>query len=133
MNRLRLQKLVDHLQTVPEESFNMNLWWRRFAGCAAGHACQIPEFNEAGLSLSELTSTMIRFPIYKIPGEPPFNMYLALVRFFDIDRSSAFLIFDPRTYAISYPKIKDVIKRIEEVLNVESLSPDAIVKRGSKN
>ena len=46
MNKERLLKLAEFLDTVPEEKFDFSVWQS-----AVGWACTIPEFKEAGLSL----------------------------------------------------------------------------------
>ena len=57
MNTQRLLKLADLLDTVPPEQFYIGLWSNspefncNTVACAAGWACSIPEFAEAGLHL----------------------------------------------------------------------------------
>lgn len=50
----RLLKLADYLQSIKKSSFNMG-WWKRdncqTVACACGHACNIPSFKRAGLTL----------------------------------------------------------------------------------
>lgn len=53
MDRERLTILADFLDTVPQEKFNIHIWFSRCrtAGCALGWATQIPEFKKDGLKL----------------------------------------------------------------------------------
>ena len=53
----RLLRLADHLDTVKKKTFDMCVW--RYdtecgaVACAVGHACTIPEFKRAGLSIRQ--------------------------------------------------------------------------------
>jgi hypothetical protein len=49
VNAGRLLLLAEHLDTVPAELFTMSHWWCGSAGCAMGHACDVPEFRDLGL------------------------------------------------------------------------------------
>lgn len=94
MNTQRLLKLADLLDTIPPKQFDMGLWSNspefncNTVACAAGWACSIPEFAEAGLHLQydndEKTDCSIHYnDEFRYPLE----------RFFDISNSDVDKIF----------------------------------------
>lgn len=93
MNKERLLKLADFLDTVPEEKLKMGDWESECgtAYCAFGWACQIPEFQEAGLELSG--SNYRPYPKF---GR--YEGYEASAYFFDILIRDALYLFDPMAY-----------------------------------
>lgn len=101
MNAERLLRLAEHLETVvPPERFDMGI----FAcvgrldcgseGCALGHACDIPEFRKAGLSIDwgEGDSRGIRYGDVSFGGDENLS---AAMKFFDISEGAALHLFMP--------------------------------------
>lgn len=115
MNTERLTTLANYLESVPEERFFMNQWASdpecRTAGCAIGHACQIPEFKKAGLEL-------IRVSGYLIPAYGDFIDWGAVAAFFDITGNEAESMFLPSRYVRSKGRL---IKPTEVVTRIRAL------------
>ncbi len=70
----RLTTLANYLDTIEEEDFYLGSWkcMKRFnnpecgtKACAIGHACDIPEFKEAGLSLRLVPDFNYKVPVYE--------------------------------------------------------------------
>lgn len=113
MNKERLITLADYLETVPSARFNMNTWGTDpecgTAGCAMGHACQIPEFSATGLRLIE-----------KGDGDyiPEFGRhaeYMAAAAFFDLEYMQAISLFSPDCYRAARPRPTTVARRIRRL------------------
>ena len=52
MYKTRLKKLIEHLEGVPDEQFDMAFFWAKDCGCIAGHASRIfPVSSVLGRSL----------------------------------------------------------------------------------
>lgn len=121
MNKKRLLKLADFLETVPRRAFNMDYWVAReatkpegkapgscgFAGCAMGWAQHAKLFR--GLELGE-----------SWVGEqtPTFNGatgFEAAAQLFSIDHGNSRFLFGSDSYgAIVNPTPKQVAKRIRK-------------------
>lgn len=124
MNRDRLQKLADHLRTVPPEQFDMSFWWCGTAGCAAGHACQIPEFREAGLVIY---GCFIVYPKRFAPFDPSLvSSFNSVMDFFELEYGAAKYIFLPSQYAVDHATTADVIARIAFVVQLQGHNDAAI-------
>lgn len=95
MNKERLLKLAEKLDSVPPDSFGMYHWYSNgcstscgFKACAAGWAATIPEFAEAGF--------VIEYSTKGLSCGPRFNQYegfAAVQSFFGIDSSAADYLF----------------------------------------
>lgn len=48
----RMKLLREHFAAVPEDRIDMSSYWCGTAGCLAGHACNVPEFNRLGLHMT---------------------------------------------------------------------------------
>lgn len=92
MNKKRLQKLADHLRTVPPEKLNMDEWNCGSASCAVGHACSIPEFAAEGLSLE------LSFFGNLIPFFDGLENWAAVHDFFDLSEDEAQELFGSDAY-----------------------------------
>lgn len=130
MNRERLLRLADHLDTLPAESFDMGHWGvlnPRGCGtvcCALGHACFIPEFAAEGLRLDfgtdqepddagELAMVVLyRGGLWYATG------YRAAAALFDIPARLAHDLFDPARYDAVPEDIhpRDVAGRIRDLV-----------------
>lgn len=126
MNRERLQILRDKLATVPDDRLRMERWFDHlpeederhpcgFAGCAAGWATTIPEFQAVGLV------RVGQYIHYHPPGEKPEELvWHALSKFFDLYYRDRDHLFDPATYydrdALGRITTEMVVARIDELL-----------------
>jgi hypothetical protein len=118
MNRQRLLRLADHLDTVPKELFNMRTWYTSYRGCgtvacAAGHAAAVPEFKDEGFAL-ETTDDCEKEPVYK--GHTGFE---ACSAFFKLDFNTNQRIFTRYSYGEDDPTPKEVANRIREILTAD--------------
>jgi len=113
MNVDRLLHLVKILRAVDADEeksarFDMDAWFTDCgtASCAAGFACEDPEFQAAGLSRCNLGECP------QFDGKLTFE---ALSKFFEIESE---FIFDPNYYNIKENHIKprDVIDRIMDLI-----------------
>lgn len=107
MNVERLLRLATHLDTVPPARFNLDRWSCDSVACACGHACDIPEFREAGLFLGQETDDSEEYVTehglqlsYQDPtnGEYYWDVEAA-EKFFDLCEQDAVHLF----YSKSYP------------------------------
>jgi hypothetical protein len=115
MNKKRLQKLADHLRTVPVSKLDMRQWACGTTACAMGHACEIPSFKRAGLKLGP-TGFFDRDGVSELA--PVFDGdfgYAAAGAFFDISEFAAFQLFSSLSYD-GKPRPTTVAKRIEAVI-----------------
>ena len=93
MNKTRLLTLAKHLRTVPPDKFDLAYWKCGAAGCAIGHACDIPSLKYDGLRMEHSG--------YPFQGEPVFGEqrgWDAVASFFGISRDNAFFLFDEDSY-----------------------------------
>ena len=90
MNRARLETLLAHLKTVPEEKFGISDWKCGTAACAIGHAGSIPEFKLAGFSCAAVPEVLS--PNGSLIG------WRAVTRFFDLDIEEARELFSGERY-----------------------------------
>lgn len=132
MNTKRLKTLADHLRTVNRRHFHLDNWKCGTTACAVGHACDIPEFREAGLRLAsreaglrlarcdELCSLI---PVYGDNEEEIEDFgWGAVGRFFDLnDKQSAYL-FDGYQYEDN-ARPADVADRIDQFIAAGGLVP----------
>lgn len=107
MHKDRLLILANYLDAIPEDKFNMSIWYNYGddCGCAIGHACKIPEFKEIGLH-------QILF------GTPSYNNkygFACIKEFFNISFELAVYLFDNESYEnVDRITPKIVSKRIRE-------------------
>lgn len=113
MNKKRLQKLADHLRTVPAAKLDMNIWSCGTSACAMGHACTIPSFKRAGLRLVRLENAEGKEHFY--PDFKGASDFGAAEEFFDIKYSVAEHLFSSFEYR-GRPSPATVAKRIESVI-----------------
>jgi len=113
MNVDRLLHLVEILRAVEADEeksarFHMDMWFTDCgtASCAAGFACEDPEFQAAGLS---------RCDSWICPEFDGKLRFKALAEFFEIESDC---IFDPNCYNMKAKNIKPrhVIDRIIELI-----------------
>ena len=106
VNVERLLRLAAHLETVPAEAFDMGDWAvRHTCGttcCALGHACTIPEFAAAGLTLvwdaDERAQPIRATPECRDDVGRLVVGFRAAVAFFGIEPRDARDLFDPERY-----------------------------------
>jgi hypothetical protein len=124
MNKKRLLKLADYLETVPRKRFNMDHWASaKFCGkpkepehecgtsaCALGWACTIPSFKRAGLKFIECGSNFWTH-IDLVPDFEGSTGYGAAASLFGIRYSQAEWLFSPESPARTP---KQVAKRIRK-------------------
>lgn len=150
MNILRLRTLRDWISQVEPDRFDMGIWWsdkeeywdadhevmlRTYdeaygdcgtAGCLIGHACSIPEFREAGLSM--VATTFGYQPNYQ--GWTDFD---AAGRFFGLTYTQAHNLFSPasRWYSSRTSNgrndvtVEMVIEQLDSILKEERARRDS--------
>jgi len=91
MNKKRLLKLADYLDTVPRKNFNIDIWRCGSVGCAMGHACDIPAFKRVGLKL------MTRYDML-CPALGRLIAFDAAAKLFSITHYQATCLFSPIGY-----------------------------------
>lgn len=78
MNAERLTILAEHLKTVPRKHFSMGAWGKRgfekhacgTTACAAGWACTIKKFKQAGLKMHfAFKDATHGYPLFTLKGE----------------------------------------------------------------
>lgn len=95
MNAERLLLLADHMDTVDPSLFFLEDWKCGTAACAVGHACTIPSFQKAGLTL---TPAILNG---KASGTPTFLMHhgwRAVQKFFDLTAIETSELFSSESY-----------------------------------
>ena len=106
IHREKLLKLADHLETVPEEKFNMNKWHCGTQSCALGHACTIfPQL--------ELRNTAEGGYVGHV-GTEDINYAAAAAVFGNYERddtSMVYALFSPNHYHLGHTKA-DVIAKM---------------------
>ena len=114
----RLTKLADYLEhKVAVADFNMCYWYKEhdcgYAGCAVGHACQIPTFRRAGLHLSPIPFQKGQFtPTYQ--GSRGMQ---AVKHFFGITDGQVLDLFFPESYSLDKTiRPGKVVKRIRALI-----------------
>lgn len=121
MHRDRLTVLRDYLRSpaVKPEAFTISFWWRTgdefecgYAGCAVGHACQIPEFNAAGLALNDGLDDECPFPVFE-----DLNADDAVGQFFGLLYTQVGYLFYASAYKVGSASQWAVANRIDELLN----------------
>lgn len=112
MDRERLTTLADFLDTVPEEKFDIGIWFNkcRTAGCAVGWATTIPEFKNDGLELHSVAGGF-NSPCYK----SNYSDY-AIQDFFRLTSTQSGYLFYGRAYYDWNTKPYEVAARIRELL-----------------
>ncbi len=110
----RLLKLIEKLETVEDDNFNMRYWWCGTSGCAAGHACRIPAFKKAGLKTIKVDSSYITVGYQSHCG------FAALELFFDLTKHDAHQIFSNEMY-VGPVTTADVVERIKLVIEEHEL------------
>lgn len=129
MNKERLNKLADFLDTVPERKFDLDTWRVNAdgkevfdestddeqllnfdcgtSGCAIGWACAMPEFKAQGLTWGLWGPTV-----------PNYDGWDAVMDFFDLKRADATYLFESESYDYDVDedtKPSDVAARIREL------------------
>lgn len=93
MNKKRLLKLADYLETIPSKRLDMRIWRiEEYCGtvaCALGHACDIPSFKRYGLKLDKRYGN----PAYR-KGKVTYRGVEAGAVFFGIPYDDAAYLFD---------------------------------------
>ncbi len=93
MHRERLETLKAFLKKLDPPQFDIKTWKRKWvhgcemAACAGGWACEIEEFEQAGL--------------HRVHTHPAYNgrvSYNALSDFFDLSTDATKFVFDPSAY-----------------------------------
>jgi hypothetical protein len=97
MNKERLKRLANYLDTVKPEEFNLKDWKCGTVACAVGHACSIPEFSAAGLKLEFVHGINRWTPIL---GDD--ESWEAVKLFFGIDDADARWLFCMHDYESGY-------------------------------
>lgn len=116
-----LKVLANHLETqVDPEEFDMREWKQiRRCGtvaCAIGHACSLPEFQEAGIKLeTHREDERIRVPVYK-----NYRNVEAVGMCLGISVSEATLLFTPHGYDGSPILPQVVAKKIRNFIKSKS-------------
>lgn len=113
MNKKRLLKLADFLETIKPKVFNMDSWYNESpcgtTACAFGWACSIPSFKRAGLKMRKLSNG---FTVYAdVVFNDEYNLNAAS-SFFDITVDEAEFLFYPDMYEKATKG--QVIKRIRK-------------------
>lgn len=123
MNRERLMKLADHLDTVPEAQFDMTNWKSTCgtAACAAGHAAMMPEFNEEGFVLRSESSIFGTY-YYYYPAYQGYKAFEACENFFNLHWKAADYIFSQLKYGYDVTP-KEVAQRIREFVAKQEEQP----------
>lgn len=110
MNKDRLRKLADHLDTVAPEKFDLSNWSCGTTACAVGHACTMPEFQMEGLSTS--LNTWGRFPKYL-----EYDSWDAVEAFFDLTHHQARYMFADWCYPSDEQSPSHVAARVRSMVN----------------
>lgn len=109
MSLWKLVRLIEHLEGVLDEDFDICHWKResacRTTACAGGHACTI--FPELKLILSY--SSSVKYYTIEYKGLREFD---ALARFFGISNKTTLHIFHQDYY--DEPTRRNVIRRIQK-------------------
>lgn len=115
MNKERLLRLADHLDAIDPIKFDLTDWRCGTTACAIGHACDIPEFKEAGLKLAGVSYDSYPY------ADPCFLRecgWDAVVSFFDINYDDAEYLFEETAYdPVDKCNPKAVSNRIREFVN----------------
>jgi hypothetical protein len=114
----RLLKLADYLMTVPKREFNLYGWKCGTTACACGHACSIPSFRRAGLSIDmrgkEFTGIALQLKDERLED------FVAVEAFFGLNREESLTLFHPGKYDdkdVKKPRL--VAKRIRELVKAK--------------
>lgn len=115
MNKKRLLKLADFLETVKPKEFRMDSWYNETpcgtTACAFGWACSIPSFKRAGLKMKVIRHTDVAYGDVTFKGLESYN---AASKFFGIDIDEAEYLFSPDAYSGKGIK-RQVIRRIRKL------------------
>lgn len=115
MNKERLLKLADFLDTVPAEKFDLRTWQCGTTACAVGWACTMPEFQDEGLVLANRWPDFIPFPMYI-----GYTCWTAVKQFFELTSVNADHLFDAGEYEPGATP-QDVAVRIRRVVAEDSI------------
>jgi len=91
MKAMRLLILANYLETLPDERFFMGSWFNDCGttACAMGHATNIPQFRDLGLTTVKCSLTVdTAIPVFD--GRRGFQAAMA---FFDINYDDAIHLF----------------------------------------
>lgn len=127
MNKRRLLKLADFLETVPAKKFDLGTWVQSmptkpeakvegscgFAGCAMGWAIHAKLFRGLTFEQPEWPEETNRGPQYK--GHTGFS---AVDELFKIDGHASLYLFVEDQYPNFHPTPKQVAKRIRKFVEV---------------
>lgn len=123
MNVERLLKLADHLGTVPLERFDMFSWKCGTLACAVGHACSIPEFQNAGLHLHRRSGLNFS-TVAPVFGD--YDGWGAVHLFFDLNIRDADFLFSENEYPEQARTPAGVADRIREFV----VERQSVIKSG---
>jgi hypothetical protein len=130
MNKERLLKLADFLDTVPRKSFDMRDWVAQrgeefnpeepgscgFAGCAMGWAAHAKLFHGFSVGPPE------HWAAFTYRGEP-IGGFTAGEKLFQISGDASGHLFDPWAYRGGSPTPKTVAKRIRVFVKSDGAIP----------
>jgi hypothetical protein len=128
VNKERLLKLADFLDTVHPNKFEISSWlntgWRARGGCteaelldldcgttacAVGWACTIPEFKAEGLGFGGI----VPMPTLQMPDGKTLTSWEAVREFFGLTQPEALNLFDRGAYATGpYASATTVARKI---------------------
>lgn len=113
----RLLALANHMRGLKAEQLDMDVWACGAAACAVGHACSIPEFQEAGLTLVPMNDSQDEMGLtLETDGMRAASNWEAVQQFFGIDRPTANFLFDGDMYS-QVPTPQDVAERLSNYVH----------------
>lgn len=126
MNKRRLKIVADYSKFVPDELFDLEMWFNNTAcetacgtvGCAIGHATQIPALKAEGFKhqMSDLDKNKFDCPVYVNKDGDEWKGWLAVQVFFEINWLQAAYLFDKDYYKAEKPTFTQVANRIRKVI-----------------
>lgn len=93
MNKERLLRLAEHLDTVPNKKYSHFEWFCGTKACALGHATNVLEFNLDGLFRSG------NYVAYRTPSGVEYGIWAAQ-SFFDLSSDICDRIFSTTGYSL---------------------------------
>ncbi len=115
MNAERLTKLAEHLKTVKPETFSMSFWNCGYTACAGGHACDIPEFKELGLTLVLERDDMSQIHYDGYSG------FSAIEKFFDLNEQQSHYLFGSFKTRTNLDESQIILNFVKDPTNVEEV------------
>lgn len=142
MNVERLNKLVELLESLEPESFDLRSWVLKYnhvlidespqlvedhienpcgtVACAIGWACLNPDFNALGLKLDNSPAELGEPTYYCPTDEWQYSGFRAVAKFFDIGYENAEYLFLQQEYGEKVATKDEVIARIKEYILINS-------------